>query len=413
LKDTDQVQDWRQSLLSWQNRSTDDLDLLTTIFWSAGVSRHVLAERLAYSKSKANAMVASLLDEGVLDEVGLQDSSGGRRAETLQLSSSLGVLIGVDLGATSMQLAVLTPDLTVLARHAEAIDVRHGPGVVLARMRILMRELLARCAVTAQQVIAIGIGVPGPVDFDRGQLVNPPLMPDWGGFSIRDYLREDYAAPVFVDNDVNLMALGELWRLQRSLQNFLVIKIGTGIGCGIVVHGEVYRGANGSAGDVGHICVDRSGPLCHCGNRGCVEAMAGAQAISRMATEAAGDGRSPLLAERLLARGVLTAEDVAQASRAGDVAANAIIQRAGNLVGEMLASVVNFFNPSNVFIAGRIASMGPLFLASVRQSVYQRSLALSTRQLEIQYTPLADDAGLVGAGVLAMQESLKASGAVR
>ena len=397
-------------MVSWQKRGVDDLALLSTIFWSAGVSRHVLAERLDYSKSKANALVAALLDEGLLDEVGLQDSSGGRRAETLQLSASLGVLIGANLGATSMQLAILKPDLTVLARHTEAIDVRQGPGVVLARMRVLMRELLARCALAARQVIAIGIGVPGPVDFESGQLVNPPLMPDWGGFSIRDYLREDYAAPVFVDNDVNLMALGELWRLQRSLQNFLVIKIGTGIGCGIVCHGEVYRGANGSAGDVGHICVDRSGPLCHCGNRGCVEAMAGAQAISRMAVDAANAGHSPMLAGRLLAQGALTAEDVAQASRAGDVAANAIIQRAGNLVGEMLASVVNFFNPSNVFIAGRIASMGPLFLASVRQSVYQRSLALSTRQLEIQYTPLADDAGLIGAGVLAMQESLKASG---
>ena len=400
-------------MVSWQKRGVDDLALLSTIFWSAGVSRHVLAERLDYSKSKANALVAALLDEGLLDEVGLQDSSGGRRAETLQLSASLGVLIGANLGATSMQLAILKPDLTVLARHTEAIDVRQGPGVVLARMRVLMRELLARCALAARQVIAVGIGVPGPVDFESGQLVNPPLMPDWGGFSIRDYLREDYAAPVFVDNDVNLMALGELWRLQRSLQNFLVIKIGTGIGCGIVCHGEVYRGANGSAGDVGHICVDRSGPLCHCGNRGCVEAMAGAQAISRMAVDAANAGHSPMLAGRLLAQGALTAEDVAQASRAGDVAANAIIQRAGNLVGEMLASVVNFFNPSNVFIAGRIASMGPLFLASVRQSVYQRSLALSTRQLEIQYTPLADDAGLIGAGVLAMQESLKASGVLR
>ena len=400
-------------MVSWQKRGVDDLALLSTIFWSAGVSRHVLAERLDYSKSKANALVAALLDEGLLDEVGLQHSSGGRRAETLQLSASLGVLIGADLGATSMPLAILKPDLTVLARRTEAIDVRQGPGVVLARMRVLMRELLGRCALAARQVIAIGIGVPGPVDFASGQLVNPPLMPDWGGFSIRDYLREDYAAPVFVDNDVNLMALGELWRLQRSLQNFLVIKIGTGIGCGIVCHGEVYRGANGSAGDVGHICVDRSGPLCHCGNRGCVEAMAGAQAISRMAVDAANAGHSPMLAGRLLAQGALTAEDVAQASRAGDVAANAIIQRAGNLVGEMLASVVNFFNPSNVFIAGRIASMGPLFLASVRQSVYQRSLALSTRQLEIQYTPLADDAGLIGAGVLAMQESLKASGVLR
>ena len=397
----------------WQNRRSDDLDLLKTIFWSAGASRHTLAQRLDYSKSKANAMVAALLDEGFLDEIGLQVSSGGRRAETLQLSDTLGVLIGVDLGATSMQLAIMKLDLTVLVRHTEATDVRSGPGVVLARMRVLMRELLGRCALPAQQVIAIGIGVPGPVDFDSAQLVNPPLMPDWDGFSIRDYLREDYAAPVFVDNDVNLMALGELWRLERSLQNFLVIKIGTGIGCGIVCHGEVYRGANGSAGDVGHICVDRSGPRCHCGNQGCVEAMAGASAISRMAVAAANSGESPLLAGRLLAHGVLTTEDVAQASRAGDVAANAIIQRAGNLVGQMLASVVNFFNPSSVFIAGRIASMGPLFLASVRQSVYHRSLSLSTRQLEIQYAPLADDAGLVGAGVLAMQESLRASGAVR
>lgn len=397
----------------WKDRTADDLDVLTTVFWSAGASRHALATRLDYSKSKANGLVAALLDEGLLDEIGLQDSSGGRRAETLQMSRSLGVLIGADLGATGMQLAVMRPDLTVLARHAEAIDVRQGPGVVLARVREILRQLLQQAGALPPQVIAIGMGLPGPVDFASGQLVDPPLMPDWDGFSIRDYLREDYAAPVFVDNDVNLMAMGELWRLQRRLPNFLVIKIGTGIGCGIVCHGQVYRGANGSAGDVGHICVDRSGPRCHCGNQGCVEAMAGAPAIARTAIEAAQAGESRWLAERLQAAGTLTPEDVAQASRAGDAAANAIIQRAGNLVGEMLASVVNFFNPSNVFIAGRIATMGPLFLASVRQSVYHRSLALSTRQLDIQYTSLADDSGLVGAGVLAMHESLKAAGAVR
>jgi glucokinase-like ROK family protein len=303
----------------------------------------------------------------------------------------------------------MRPDMTVLARHREPIDVRQGPGVILARVRGLMRELLARCGMQASQVIAIGMGVPGPVDFESGQLVNPPLMPDWDGFSIRDYLREAFAAPVFVDNDVNLMALGELWRLQRSLPNFLVIKVGTGIGCGIVCHGQVYRGANGSAGDVGHICVDQSGPRCHCGNQGCVEAMAAAPAMARMAMEAVERGESAMLAERLQATGTLTTEDVAQASKAGDVAANAIIQRAGSLVGQMLASIVNFFNPSHVFIAGRVTDMGPLFLASVRQSVYHRSLALSTRHLEIQYAPLADDAGVVGAGVLAMQQSLALS----
>lgn len=249
-------------------------------------------------------------------------------------------------------------------------------------------------------------GVPGPVDFESGQLVNPPLMPEWHAYSIRDDLRSDYAAPVFVDNDVNVMALGELWRMQRSLQNFLVIKVGIGIGCGIVCYGQVYRGANGSAGDVGHICVDPGGPRCHCGNLGCVETMAAGPAIARAATEVAQTGQSALLARMLGERGVLKLQDVAEASRAGDVAANAIVQRSGALIGQMLASVVNFYNPSHVFIGGSIQRIGPLFLAAVRQSVYHRSLALSTRQLEIQYTPLGERAGLIGAGVLAMQASL-------
>ena len=206
------------------------------------------------------------------------------------------------------------------------------------------------------------------------------------------------------------MALGELWRLQRSLSNFLVIKVGTGIGCGIVCHGEVYRGATGSAGDVGHICVDQEGPRCHCGNLGCVEVMAAGPAITRMAVAAAEAGQSAALAECLLAHGTIEALDVGHASREGDAAANAIIQRAGSLIGQMLASVVNFFNPSHVFIGGGITRIGPLFLASVRQSVYQRSLALSTRHLEIQYAPLGTQGGLIGAGVLAMQETLRVRG---
>jgi len=394
----------------WSGLTADEMLLLEATFWSSGGSRHGMAERLAFSKSKANALIAGLVDQGILAEAGLQRSSGGRRAETLQLSDALGVLLGIDIGATSLDIAVLGPDLRPLARHGEAADVRQGPGVVLARVRVVLREMLGRLGVDARQVIGIGIGVPGPVNFQSGQLVNPPLMPAWDGFSIRDLLREDYAAPVFVDNDVNLMALGELWRLKRSLSNFLVIKAGTGIGCGIVCHGEVYRGAAGSAGDVGHICVDLEGPRCHCGNVGCVEVMAAGPAITRMATQAANDGESEMLAECLRRTGRIEATDVGHAGRAGDAAANGIIQKAGNLLGQMLASVVNFFNPSHIFIGGGITQVGPLFLAAVRQSVYQRSLALSTRHLEIQYTPLGALAGITGAGVLAMQETLKVRG---
>lgn len=396
----------------WAQLSTNERSVLEGVFWSHGPSRDALSSQLAFSKTRANAVVAGLIEQGWLDEIGQRPSSGGRRAETLQLHRGLGVLLCVDLGATSVEVAVLAPDLQVLARHAEPIDVRDGPAFVLSRMRTLMRELLARGGIKPKQVIAIGVGVPGPVNFASGQLVEPPLMPQWDSYSIRDDLRADFAAPVWVDNDVNLMALGELWACQRARPNFLVIKVGTGIGCGVVCHGEVYRGANGSAGDVGHICVDPDGPRCHCGNLGCVEAMAAGPAITRAATEAAQTGRSAMLAERLNATGQLTPEDVGDASRAGDAAANAIVQASGTLIGQMLASVVNFFNPSHVFVSGGVTRIGPLFLASLRQSVYQRSLALSTRHLEISYSPLGDRSGLIGAGVLAMQEMLRGRGKV-
>jgi glucokinase-like ROK family protein len=394
-------------MVRWKELSASEMTLLDHVFWSSSISREALATGSAFSKSRANAAVAGMLEQGVLEATGEQVTTGGRRAGTLRLSRGLGVLLGVALGATGLEVGVLTPDLSLLAHHSEPADVRDGPAIVLSRVRTLMRELLKQCGARAREVIAIGIGVPGPVDFELGQLVNPPLMPAWDAYSIRDDLRADYSAPVFVDNDVNVMALGELWRMQRALQNFLVIKVGTGIGCGIVCHGVVYRGANGSAGDVGHICVDPAGPRCHCGNLGCVETMAAGPAIARAATEAAQSGQSALLKQMLDERGVLKLQDVAQASRAGDVAANAIVQRAGALIGQMLASVVNFHNPSHVFIGGGIQRIGPLFLAAVRQSVYHRSLALSTRHLEIQYTPLGERAGIVGAGVLAMQESLR------
>jgi len=392
--------------------SAKELSVLEGVFWSHGPSRDALSSQLNFSKTRANAVVAGLIEQGWLDEVGQRASSGGRRAETLQLHRGLGVLLCADLGATSVEVAALTPDLQVLERHGEAVDVRAGPGIVLSRMRTLMREVLSRASIKPRQVIAIGIGVPGPVDFASGQLVEPPLMPQWDSYSIRDDLRADYDAPVWVDNDVNLMALGELWRLKRTLPNFLVIKVGTGIGCGVVCHGEVYRGANGSAGDVGHICVDPDGPRCHCGNLGCVETMAAGPAIAREAAEAAQTGRSAILAERLAQQGELTPEDVGHASRAGDAAANAIVQGSGTLIGQMLASVVNFFNPSHVFVGGGVTRIGPLFLAALRQSVYHRSLALSTRHLEILYTPLGDQAGLIGAGVLALQETLRSRGRV-
>lgn len=381
--------------------------MLEATFWSGGCARHALADMLQFSRSKTNTLAAGLLEQGLLDEAGLQHSTGGRRPETLRVNGSLGVLFGVDIGATSLDLALLRPDLTVIARHSQAADVQGGPGPIMSRLRSLMPMMLAEHGIAPEAVLSVGIGVPGPVNFAVGQLVNPPLMPGWDSFSIRDDMREVTPAPVFIDNDVNLMALGTLWRQHRQIENFLVIKIGTGIGCGIVCHGELYRGATGSAGDIGHICVDLDGPLCRCGNKGCVEAMAAGPAIVAMAQEAAETGSSPWLAETLKAKGRLEAIDVGAASRAGDAAADAVVRRAGQLIGQVLAALVNFYNPSHVFIGGGVSAIGPMFLAAIRQSVNQRSLALSTRHLEVTYGPLGGEAGLIGAGVLAMREALR------
>ncbi|MFC5068648.1 ROK family protein [Flaviflagellibacter deserti] len=381
--------------------------MLNAIFWSGGCARHELSDTLEFSRSKTNALAAGLLEQGLLDEVGLQLSRGGRRPETLRIDSQMGVVIGVDIGATSLDLALLRPDLSVVAKHSQTADVQLGPGPIMSRLRTLIPAMLAENGIAPEDVLSVGIGVPGPVNFAVGQLVNPPLMPGWDSFSIRDDIREVTSAPVFVDNDVNLMALGVLWRQHRQIQDFLIIKVGTGIGCGIVCHGELYRGASGSAGDIGHICVDPEGPVCRCGNRGCVEAMAAAPAIVEMAVEAAQSGRSPILAEKLKAKGRLEAIDVGAASRAGDAASDAIIARSGHLIGQMLAALVNFYNPSHVFVGGGVSGIGPMFLAAIRQSVSQRSLALSTRHLEITYAPLRNEEGLIGAGVLAMREALR------
>ncbi|HLA43956.1 MAG TPA: ROK family protein, partial [Aggregatilineales bacterium] len=213
------------------------------------------------------------------------------------------------------------------------------------------------------------------------------------------------AAVVIVDNDVNVMALGEL-RAGAGINqlNLLFIKVGTGIGCGIICSGEIYRGTNGCAGDIGHICADPNGPVCHCGNIGCLEAMAAGPPIAARAMEAVRAGESKILARYVdLNGGTLTAEHVGAAAAEGDRIANEIIQDSGRMIGEVLAGLVNFFNPSLILIGGDVSNIGHQFLSSIRRGVLHRSLPLSTRHLRIDTSPMGVDAGIVGAISLALE----------
>ena len=239
----------------------------------------------------------------------------------------------------------------------------------------------------------IGVGVPGPVEFDSGRPVNPPIMPGWDDFPIPEWFDGRYGAPVLVDNDVNIMARGEHRLHWRETEHLLLIKVGTGIGCGIVADGHIHRGARGAAGDIGHIRVPGSEDVvCRCGNIGCLEAVAGGQALAeRLAAKGADAGRS---------------RDVVRLVRSGDAAAIRMVRDAGRTLGEVLAGTVNFFNPAVIVIGGDIAEAHAQLLAGVREGIFSRSLPLATRDLRIVPSRLGDRAGVIGAATMVIDHVL-------
>jgi glucokinase-like ROK family protein len=294
---------------------------------------------------------------------------------------------------------------TVLAHASEPADIASGPDAVLGRVDAMLEQCLAEAGELPGSLLGIGIGVPGPVEFESGRPVAPPIMPGWDQYDVRGHFAS-YAVPVWVDNDVNVMALAEIRAgAARGHENVVYIKIGTGIGAGIVVRGMLHRGAQGCAGDVGHIQVtDDESVICRCGNVGCLEALAGGAALARDGEALARDGRSPHLARVLEEEGAVEATDVAVAASHGDAAAIELITNAGRLVGSTLAGIVNFFNPSLVAIGGGVAGSGDLLLATIRESVYRRSLPLATRDLLITRSSLRDLAGVTGAAAMVTDE---------
>jgi predicted NBD/HSP70 family sugar kinase len=239
------------------------------------------------------------------------------------------------------------------------------------------------------------------VDFHRGVSVSPPIMPGWDGYPVRDAVSRELGCPAVLDNDVNVLAVGEQHAgVARNARDFLFVKIGTGIGCGIVVDGELYRGVDGCAGDIGHIRVDDFGPTCACGNTGCLEAFSGGAALARDATAAARAGRSPALAALLEEKGELTAADVGIAVSQGDPQAVLLIRDSGRRIGQVLASLVSFFNPGLIVIGGRVTGLGHALLAEVRGVTYRRSLPLATGSLPIVLSELGDEGGVIGAARL-------------
>src|SRR4051794_9409424 len=319
--------------------------LLRLLRDTGALSRAELADHLEIPRQRLLTELDTLLSTEFVREAGPAASRGGRRSTLVELCSDLR-FAAVDLGAASIDVEITDGRLEPIAAYAEPADIRSGPKVILHRVSEVLAKFKADGAYDRLQ--AIGIGVPGPVSFRDGVPVSPPIMPGWDRYPVREALSREHGCPVVVDNDVNIMAIGECYGgVAHSVDNMLFLKIGTGIGCGIYLGGQVYRGTDGCAGDIGHIQVDSQGPVCMCGNVGCLEALFGGAALARDATAAARNGTSPALAERLGA-GAISAKDVADGAAEGDVACIRLIRDGGRLVGTVLASLVSFINPSMI-----------------------------------------------------------------
>jgi predicted NBD/HSP70 family sugar kinase len=367
--------------------------LLNLIREEVAVTRADLARATGLARSTVAQRVDTLLASGLVYDAGGSVSTGGRPPLVLAFNRDAGVVLAADLGATHARLAVSDLAGTPLAERAADLDIALGPRHVLEWVDGRFSELLDEVGRRPEDVRGIGVGVPGPVEFGSGRPVNPPIMPGWDDFPLPAWFDGRYGAPVLVDNDVNIMARGEHWLHWRDTDHLLMIKVGTGIGCGIVADGRIHRGARGAAGDIGHIRVAGSEDVvCRCGNIGCLEAIAGGQA----------------LAERLAEQGVDAARsrDVVRLVRSGHSGAIRMVRDAGRTLGEVLAGTVNFFNPAVIVIGGDIAEAREQLLAGVREGIFSRSLPLATRDLRIVPSRLGDRAGIIGAATMVIEHVL-------
>jgi glucokinase-like ROK family protein len=380
------------------------LDLIR--FTSGGISRAELAQRMDLSRAAMTAIVNDLLDSKVIRETEARNAQNGRPPIILDINAGRGYVAGIDMGATHLSIILADFGAQVIDEIETPFSVADGPEKCIQQANGLLADLLKKNQLSISQIGALGIGVPGPIASEAGMVYAPPIMPGWSGYPIQSNLEETWGIPVSLNNDAELGALGEwAYGVGRGDNHLAYIKVGTGIGSGLLMNGQIYRGATGSAGEIGHLTIEENGPLCDCGNYGCLEALAGGKAISRQAREAVQKGKRTLLSNMGPIES-LSARDVASAARRGDLISQNIIANAGRYLGIAIAGLVNLFNPQTVVIGGGVAQIGDLLLQPIRDTVSRRSLQASARTVKINTAVLRRHSSGMGAIIQALSIAL-------
>ena len=356
-------------------------------------TRAQLADLSGLARSTLSVRLDQLIAGGLVESAAGGVSSGGRPAGFLSFQPAAGILLAVDLGATHGIVALTDLAGTVLASEAAGLNIADGPKPNLDWALATAERLRLRVDRPVADIVGVGIGLPGPVEHSTGLPTNPPIMPGWDGFDVPAYIRTRYDLPVLVDNDVNLLALGEHATVWRAVDDLFFVKVATGIGAGIISGGQLQRGAQGAAGNLGHVRVP-----------GSALSLARANADSDLEAIASGPGLARSLARP--GRTPSSSRDVVDLARAGDVEAIDSIRQAGRDIGAVLSTCVDLLNPSVIVIGGSLAQAGDVLLAGVREVVYRQSTPLATRHLTITESLAGETGGVIGAATMLIHHLL-------
>lgn len=368
--------------------STSAGELLRLVRTGQATTRKALQARSGLSRTTLTMRLDQLHAAGLLIESGQEDSTGGRPARHLRFDDRHAVVLVASIDTMHAEVAITDLSGRRLALRSGDVRVADGPEAVLGRIANWFDAVLAETGREPAEVCGIGLSVPGPVEPGQARVTQPPIMPGWDGYPIGAYFGAPYAAPVLVDNDANLMALGAHRTHYATSRSLVLVKVSTGIGAGLVIDGEVYRGIDGGAGDIGHIRLPgHPEARCQCGSLGCLAAVASGGALAARLTEQGLPTRSgSAVRERILA---------------GDAAAVRLAQIAGRQVGEVLATVVSVVNPGVLVIAGDLAE--PHFVAGVREALYSQALPRATQSLQVEIAVPGDRSALAGACTMVVE----------
>lgn len=379
-------------------------DLVLEHVWrEKRVSRADIARTLRLSRSTVSEIVADLLETGLIAEAGDGPSTGGRRPVLIRFQDDAARIIGVDMGASHVSVALTNLRGKVRGWAARPHPVRSDPEGTRALIGEMCAQVLEDDGTSRTKLMGIGIAVPSPVDPSRPFRLPEVILPAWGGRTGFESLVDRYQVPILVDNDANLGALAEYWwGSAQGIQDFTYVKLATGAGSGLIIGGEIYRGITGIAGEIGHISVDPEGPECICGNRGCLNTLVSSANLIQTASS-----RLPEYPDSVLHDGPLTLTALEDAAIADDELALEIFETAARQLGSAIAGLLNLLNPSAVVLGGSMTRVGERFLRPLRAAVLRRTLVNSLAASEIRITSLGEQAFAVGAATLVLAAALK------